>query len=291
VRKKNQTLNSVDNPLFRYWNALYMAFYSRRFYVDVCKRWRGYGFTYLLLLIVFASIPLSIRIVIDFNHFFKEQMIDPIKQLPTIYVQNGQISLDKSMPYLIKNKLGEVVAVVDTASSYAEMAKFYPKLTLLLTQNTIYFKPPQLKLFLKSTDENLDIHVFENAFTGSDNGLFEGNEWINSSGVMKLMWATDALVFPTMAVFFFSLYLIFMMALTLLAQAFAWMIFKTKLKYRETCRLSLTAITAQVIVFFALLTMHANFPGLGLLQVALFAIYFSYAVLSVKRESKKMVFA
>ena len=44
LKIKNK-LKLIDAPVYRYWDALYMSFYSRRLYVDVGKRWRGLGIT------------------------------------------------------------------------------------------------------------------------------------------------------------------------------------------------------------------------------------------------------
>ena len=286
--RKNK-LHSIDKPYFRYRNAWYMAFYSRRLYVDVCKRWRGIGLTYLLLLITLLSIPLSLRLVIDFNRYFDEQMMDPIRQLPNIYIQNGQLSLDAPMPYLIRNKQGEVVAVVDGKSTYPDMIKFYPKLTLLITDRIIYFSPPKLALFRAKKVGASDNHPYESPITDLRDGLFNGDDWIQSSGVIKMKWFVEALVFPSVAAFFFAIYMVFMLAVTLLAQAYSWMIFKIKLKFREAARLCMIAVTAPVVLLFALLTMHTTIPGSGTVQILLFAAYFSFAALAVKHERKSLV--
>ena len=74
--KKKQTLRPLDAPIYNYWQALYRSFYSGRLYIDVIKRWRGFGALYLLLAISLASIPLSLRIMVDFNHYFEKKMIN-----------------------------------------------------------------------------------------------------------------------------------------------------------------------------------------------------------------------
>lgn len=285
-------LHSVDKPIFRYWNAFYMAFYSRRFYIDVGKRWRGYGLTYLFLLILVASIPLSIGIVMNFNHHFDEQMMEPIRKLPDIYIQNGSMYIDKPMPYLIKNKHNEVVAVIDAKATSADIFKFYPKVTIFINESTLYFKPPQLSLFSAGQITGGPKQpVYENPLSDMSDSLFNGADWIESSGVEQLKWYTDALVFPAIAIFFFSIYVVFLSGLAIIGQGVSWVFFKMKLKYKESSRLCLTAVTPQVFVFFTCLTLQYKLPGLGISQAILFTIYFCYAALSLKRERKGLVFA
>ncbi|HEL8434089.1 TPA: hypothetical protein U0D75_002421, partial [Legionella pneumophila] len=87
VAKEKNKLKPIDAPIYSYWQALYMSFYSKRLFVDVGKRWRGIGLIYLLLVVAICSIPFSIRIASDFNKTFNQQIIQPLLQLPTVYVQ------------------------------------------------------------------------------------------------------------------------------------------------------------------------------------------------------------
>lgn len=284
------TLSSIDKPIFRYRNAWYMAFYSRRFYVDVCKRWRGLGVGYFLVLMLIASIPLSLRIVYDFNQYFNEQLIEPFYHLPNIYMQNGQMSIDEPMPYLIRNSHQDVVGVIDAKASAQDAFKFYPKLALFINESKIFFKPPKLELFKQAKKkESIKDNIYEDSMYQIGDGIFNGVDWIKSSGVIRLKWYTDAMVLPALTIFFFFLYLTFMFAVAVLGQGIARMAFKVRLKFRESLRLCLTAITAQVIIFFLILTFEINLPYLGWLQVIIFAFYFGFAVFSVKGELKSLV--
>ena len=97
------------------------------------------------------------------------------------------------------------------------------------------------------------------------------------------------MVYPMEFPFVFGLFYMFFLILAMLAQVFSWLIFKYKLTYKEATRLLTVASTAQVVIFLILLSANFLFHGVGLLAVILNALYFSYAVLSVKRESKMMV--
>ena len=289
MSKKTQTLRLVDAPLYRYWQALYLAFYSGRLYVDVAKRWRGYGLSYLLLVFALTSIPLSTRIIIDFNRYFNESMVMPLNALPTLYVQNGALSVDKPMPYFVKNPKGEVVAIIDTTGAIKAIPKTYPNVTVFITKNKIIFRPARLQLFLTGSETNKPASEYTQELPKGSNEVFVGKEWLSNSGILSLKWLFDVLVYPIMTLFFYGLSIAALFSIALLGQVVAQILFLVKLTYQQSCRLLLVAITAPGILFFAGLTANVVIPRLGFFYLGLLTIYFCYAVIAVRRDSKQVV--
>lgn len=290
MSKKNQGLRQIDAPIYSYWQALYMAFYSSRLYVDVAKRWQGYGVLYMLLLIVLASTPLSVKIIVDFKRYFDEQLTYPIGQLPPLYIQNGQVTFDKPMPYLIKNSAGEVVAIIDTTGKVTGIDGAYPKLSILVTKNKLHYRSPEFKLLaFKKEQQPYEGTVSSQTFDKNDNGIFVGKQWLVTSDIAKIKYSTEALIYPVLALFWFSLYTVFLMAFAYMGHLFALIIFKYRLKYKEACRLFLVASTPQVLVLFVLLTTNTTVPGGGIGYMVLLAVYFNYAIICVRRESNRLV--
>lgn len=287
-KKQPQAPKPINTRIYSYWQSFYMAWYSRRLYVDVAKRWRGLGFFYLLLLIAIASIPVSVRIVIDFNRYVNEQIISPIEKIPPLTIQNGELIFDKDMPYLIKNKAGAVVIAIDSNGVVKDMDSTYPKLMLLITKHKLYFRMPEIKVFFNPQDkqpapptvETLDKH---------DSEIFVAKDWVKNSGLLRLKWLITVMIYPMLVSFLFGLFYTFFLILAMLGQVFSWLIFKYKLSFKEAARLLVVACTAQVTIFLILLSVNLLFQGMGLLALIMNATYFSYAVLSVKRESKMMV--
>ncbi len=286
---KNKKIQLLNRPLFSYWQAFYLSFYSTRLYVDVYKRWRGFGILYILLAIFIATIPLSARIIVIFDHYFEEKMMLPLKLLPKIYVQNGKVSSDKIMPYLIKNKEGEVVAIVDNTGTITGMSGNYPDLTILITKDKILYRQPKLPLFSNIPASFTSNEIYQSSLGNTSNEVFVGEDWVKSSGLLKLKLLSEALVYPMMAMFFFSIYMVFILILAMLAQVFSHVLFGVKLRFKEASRLLSVAATPQIAFLFILLSMNITFPGLGFLYCGLVAIYFSYGVISIKRERKNMV--
>ena len=286
--KKQKLPKQVDAPNYRYWQALYMAFYSSRLYVDVVKYWRGFGLLYLLLLISVASIPLSIRVIIDFNQYFDDKLISPIQSLPPLKIHNGEVFFDKPMPYVLKDKQGKVVALIDTELDFKELEHRYPDVQVAVNRDSIYFKTPQFTSFLKPDAPLGQEDIVIQKLSEDISDVFVPKKWVKSSGVLQLKWITDALIYPMITAFFFGLYLTFFLVLTMMSQTVAWLFFKCRLNFKEAARLLMVSSSAQVMLLLFLLSADHLFTGLGIVCVALGAIYFCYGVISYKRESKRL---
>ena len=252
---KKMNLRQMDAPIYRYWQALYMAFYSRRLYVDVFKRWRGYGILYFLLVMAIVIIPLSVRVCIDFNHYFDNQLMLPIEKLPPLHVQNGTVLFDKPMPYLIKNKEGEIIAIIDTTGKVTGINKTYPHLMLLITKDKLYFRSGLPKFWFYDLGSLPFVYdqVYVQSFDYISNEIFVGKEWITSNNVIKYKWIADLFIYPLLWGGLFGVYIILVLFLAFIGQLLSIIVFKFTLSLKEACRLFLVASTAQVVVFFAML--------------------------------------
>ncbi len=288
--KKEQTLKRVDAPVYRYRQALYMAFYSRQLYVDVAKRWRGFCFLYLLLVIAIVSIPYSVHSILNFNHYMNDQIISPLEKIPPLHVQNGEVLFDKPMPYLIRNNSGDVIIMIDTNDKVSGMDANFPQLKMLIAKNKLYLHGPHLNYFLKTPDK-VNTPPLVKILDKNMSGIFVAKDWIKDGGLLPLKWFLRIMVYPMIVSFFLCLSSTFFLVFTMLAQTVSWLIFRFKLSFMETTRMLVVASTAQMSAFLLLLSVNRLLPNMGLICVGLVAIYFSYAVLAVKRESKMMVHA
>ena len=72
--KKQHQIKLIETPVYSYWSALYMSMFSSRLYVDVCKRWRGFGLLYFFLFTSLAAIPVSIQLIHDFSKSYKNEI-------------------------------------------------------------------------------------------------------------------------------------------------------------------------------------------------------------------------
>lgn len=281
----------IDQPHYSYWQALYLAFYSKRLYIDVAKRWRGFGLLYLILLIAIATIPLSIRLIMNFNDYFNQQLFYPIEKMPPIFVQNGQVKFDKPMPYFVKNDAQEVIVIIDTTGQIEQIDNRYPHLAILMTKDKIYFQSPRLKLFMGDKEASENPTIYEQSLDPNMNEMFVGKQWIKQSGVLTIKHVTEWLIYPIMVGFIFGIYFVFSWILALIGQIFAQMIFKVKLSFQGAYRIFVVAATAQVVLFLLSLAINMVVPGEGYLFVILLAVYFNMAILMIKSDSKNLVIA
>lgn len=171
--KQLKAQRSVEPPLYRYWQGLYLAFYSRPFYVDVVKRWHGLGLIYMLLLTAILSIPFSVRVVGDFSTFFSEKVLFPIKNLPPFEIKNGEVVSSSDMPHLVRNPQGDIIAAVDTSGEIT-MDGHYPALQLLVTKDALVYRFPPPTFFMNKTETpSTEWTVMKESFNSQMNQTFD----------------------------------------------------------------------------------------------------------------------
>lgn len=293
MRKKQQQQapRMIDAPLYSHWQALYMALYSRRLYVDVAKRWTGIGLLYILLLQAIIMIPFAIRTMIEFNHFFNNTILLPIERIPLFYISNGEVLFDKKMPYLIKNNEGQVVSIIDTTGRVSNIDDTYPDLKFLVTKNKLYMRPTLMGVHDKITVDMSKRNLIVQDFGNNANFIFNPMTWIENMHFKWIKIGVLVLIYPVIVSFSFGMIYSLMMVFAMLSQAYAWLILKTKLTFPQAARLLTVASTAPLAIFMVCLAFGAIFAGLGLLCIGLWSIYFSLGTLSFKRENRSLVHA
>ena len=289
VAKTKNKLKLIDAPVYHYWEALYMSFYSRRLYVDVGKRWSGLGLIYLLLAITILSIPFAIRMGISFNQSYNEQIVEPLLQVPTVYVQNGEVSFDKPMPYLIKNKKDQVVLIIDTTGKVNSYTKEYPYLSILINKNMISFKIPTPQIFNAVTEEPNPSVPLSQTFKKGDNFVFDGNKIVEENSISGFKYASQAMIYPIVISILYSIFVVLFLVLAFLGQVFASIFFSFKISFMQSSRLFLVATTPMLFALITMLTLNSIFPGFGFILIAIMAVYFSFALYSFRAESRQVV--
>jgi hypothetical protein len=279
----HKRLDRWFSTLGEYSKALYASFYSSALYADVVKSWRGLGLGYLLFLVILGAIPLSGRVILAFQHFFKEEVLFPIESLPLLTVQNGEISYNQPMPYRIKNNKGEVVSIIDTTGTVSEMNQAFPQLRVLITKNKMILRPPSYKQFLGLAKDNIGNPIYTRTFDKELNGLLSGKAWIHSTGISRLNTLMQILIFPSVTFFYFSVFAVILLLLSALVQLYSDVFFNRKLPFKASCRLLAVAATPTLVLFFFMRGANFAVPGMGLVYGVLILSYISYGLYSVKR--------
>ncbi|MCW8385411.1 DUF1189 domain-containing protein [Fluoribacter dumoffii] len=289
MSKEKNKLKPIDTPVYRYWSALYMSFYSRRLYVDVGKRWRGFAFLYLLLTIALFSIPFALRMGFSLNQSFKEQITDPLSKIPVFYIQNGEVSFDKPMPYLIKNDQNQVVVLIDTTGKVNDFPAEYPYLTILINKNKISLKVPSLKLFNMKDSKPSKGTPLVQTFDKGTNLVFDGKKIAEQSSIRNLKYFSQMMIYPLVVAIFFSIFIVFFLVLAFLGQVFSSIFFSFSVTFMQSSRLLITAGTPMMLLLFIMLTFNAIFQGSGFILFALLIAYYSLALFSLRAESRRIV--
>lgn len=285
----HKKLRIIDAPFYNSWQALYLAFYSSKLYVDVGKRWRGLGIKYLLLLSCVITIPFVIRIVVDFNYFFNEQLLKPIEDLPVFYVQKGNVFFAKPMPYIGKNNAGEVIYIIDTTGKITDLdTKKFPYLSILVTKNQIFYRllDPHL-YFVKHFTQSEKIYREE--LSENINQAFNGKIWLNLSQIKLLKYFFQFSIYLCVVVVLFTFFLMLFLSFAMMGQLIAKLFFKFSLTYKQASRLLIVSSTPELTLFFIFLTLNKNYPWLGIFYLLTLGCYFSYALMSLKRATNKLV--
>lgn len=293
--KKNKTnLNAIDSRIFHYWQALYLAFYSSRLYIDVGKRWRGFGLTYFLLVIAIAAIPLSVKSIMVFNDYYKNQILEPIKKIPDFIVNQGQLVFPNFTPYLISNNKNEVAIIIDDKTNLTQINYLYPKWMIFITSDRLYIRLPKLSFIpgklqpelASSSVKDMEMKLFE----GIPYAVFNGEFWVANSDMNSAKRNLMLVIYPTITFLLYGFFCVFLWFMTILGKAFSYSMFKYKIGFKCAYRLMLVSSGSAISLFITILS-FGRFPLMGLYLFIVIVMYFFFAVLSLKRESKSMVLA
>jgi len=289
VSKVKNQLKPIDTPVYGYWSALYKSFYSRRLYVDVGKRWKGFGILYLLLVFFLFSIPLFGRMSVGLNQAFKEQIIGPLLKIPVFYIQNGSVVFDKPMPYLINNDKKQTIVIIDTTGKVSDFTAQYPYLSILINKNQIAFRIPNAQIFPMNTPAAPSKSApLVRTFDKESNLVFDGKKLVEQNSIAGLKYASQVMLYPIIVTMLFSIFIVFFLVLSLLGQTFSRIFFSFKIKFAASTRLLIVAGTPMLLLLLIILTLNRMFPGVGIILFFLLILYYSYALYALRAESRQV---
>ena len=285
---KNAPRKKQNIAKYRFVDALYRAFFSGDLYIDVIRRWRGFGLLYLLLMFSVMITPYAFREVVAYQNLVQEKLLTPIKKLPPFSIRSGQVYFNSPMPYLVKNNQDEVVGLIDTEGKIKQFpSDLYPETRVLVTKRAIHIRVPSAELFKQKNLPEKQIKSFK--FPPNENINFVGSDWLQSTHLEGITRALSLFIYPTAVMLYFGLYLPILFSLGMFGQFVAKFIFKVQLSFQETARLIAVAATPQALIYFMLLASNKVYPGSGLFYLGLLAIYFSFGVLAYRKDSRGMV--
>jgi hypothetical protein len=99
---------------YSFIHAFVFSFFSKAFYQDVGRHWRGTGLLYIFIALLLVWIPTVIRMQVGFSRFAAQEGSRFTQQIPHITIRKGQVSTDVTTPYFIKGDDGEPLVIIDT---------------------------------------------------------------------------------------------------------------------------------------------------------------------------------
>ncbi|MDF1646989.1 MAG: DUF1189 family protein [Legionellaceae bacterium] len=287
-KKQKQPKKKRKIAHYRFLEALYMSFFSRRLYIDVVRRWRGFGLLYLAVMLSVAMLPYVIHVMMAYHQTVEQKLFLPIKKLPPFSMRSGEVQFYSPMPYLVKNSQGEVIALIDTTGKIKQLPYFlYPEASVLITKNALHVRLPTLDLFKQGNVSEAKETV--SLFRSNDNTDFFGAEWLPVSRLKQANQLLMLSIYPVLFMFYFGLYIVTLFSFGLFGQFVARLIFKVQLTFKEATRLIAIAATPQAVIYFILFSFDKVYSGTGIIYMVLLAAYFSLGVLAYRRDNRAMV--
>ncbi len=116
---------------------LYMSFYSRDLYRDVAGNWKTSTAIFsLFLLVALCWLPMSVKFHLRVADFVRNSAPEIVEQFPEVTIADGQVSIDKPMPYVITSN-GKPWMIFDTTGQ-TSLDKYGS--IILLAKDRILFK-------------------------------------------------------------------------------------------------------------------------------------------------------
>ncbi|MFC3913970.1 DUF1189 domain-containing protein [Pseudaeromonas sharmana] len=250
---------------YRAWSAPWLAWFSRDFYVDVAKNWRGTGIGYLFLLLCVTSIPMTFQvgqIIETMANTYLSQVID---KMPPLRIEQGQLKTDVPQPYIITLPgQSEPMVVIDTRSDKPSEAELQAPLVLLADRLLIDNQGEVRSYPFEQIESYAFDKVQAHAFLDRMVGIVKPIAYLPVLVGEFLYRLMQVLIYAVGGMVFAS-------------------ILKVRLPYGTLLRLTCLAVTPSILVITlaSVLGMAATLPGFVLFLIA--QGYLFFAVQSVAR--------
>lgn len=236
---------------FSVWKAVVFSFFSKALYQDVWKNWKGVGFAYLFLVLVFVSVPRAVRIHGLVGKEVAKGSKDFFKEIPAFKIEKGVFSVAVKQPYYSPNRSKPVV-VIDTTGKINSLTQVSwdekAESVMLVTADKLMMR--QMRLGVP------DEKMFEFSQLGSlavNNQKLE--EW--TQGFAK--WA-GFLVYPFVVLGYFVYGIVAMMFYGLIGLGIARLL-KLTLNYESAMRLSAVSHTPAMLLAAVLFFLGVDMPA------------------------------
>jgi len=236
---------------FAIYQPLFYSFFSKALYRDVARNWRGIAALYLLLLVAVSLIPMMWMMRSQFNFFVTEKAPGLIRQIPEMTISNGELSIDKTMPYVIHDPdTDKPIIIIDTTGETQSILD--TQAVILITKTKIISRSGKAgEIRERSLSQFPDMTVSKERV----------HQFILGTGYWALYF-----LYPFMVIFFFLVRLFLALIYGMIGMVFN-KILGSGLTYQQVLRIVMIAITPSILI--ALL-----FRGFGVFLPYSYLFYF-----------------
>ncbi|NCT57789.1 MAG: DUF1189 domain-containing protein [Legionella sp.] len=291
--KKNESTR--ETPHYKARHAFYLAFFSKKLYIDVVRRWRGLGVLYFFILFSVITIPHTIQLMWSLNHVIETNILTPLKSLPVLSIRSGEVVFSEKMPYLIKNNQGEVVSIIDTEGHINQLPESrYPLASILVTKHAMHMDFRLLDFLDTAHKKAFENKAIVIPLDSLGNDEFWVTSWLNKLHITAFKNLLIVMLYPIVVTLNASVFMTILLSMVLVAQLMARIAFKVRLSFLESSRLLFVAATPLAVVCSILVlfdwVIPAPIPGLSkaFAYIALLTLYFSFGVLAYRRSNRML---
>ena len=242
-------------------HPLYMAFFSKAMYQDVGRNWKGSGLVFLFSAVALCTIPFVLTAQMAFSDLLNGEAPAIIKQMPSIRVTKGKVSIDKPEPYFVRDeKSGDTLIIFDTTGQIRSLTG--SKAALLVTRDAVIFRNN------RGGTSILDLSPYDGLFLDK-RLLYEAMEELENSFAL--------IVYPIAVLLFFLFRLIEVVVLGVIVSLFTRSSGQAP-AYRKYMRLASVSLTPGMVLGAALNTAGIVLPFWWLTSLPLTVGYFLFAV-------------
>ena len=250
-----------------------LSFFSKNLYIDVGLNWKGVNFFYLLLLLAFCWIPTMIEIHRGIGDFVNNDAPAIVNQVPEITITDGQVSIEETQPYYIKDPdSGEPLAIIDTTGqieSLKDTGAF-----CLLTSNKLMIKQSEFEIRTYDLSEIEAFAVDSERITG---WLHIGRKFLAVA------------IYPLAVLGSYAYRIVQALIYAVIGLLFAYLCKRT-LSYAALIRLAVVAVTPCIIVGTILSLADTSIPAYLYLVAALVYLFFGVRSIPGKPEVQEGTF-
>lgn len=246
---------------YSYIHSLYYAFYSKSFYQDVARNWKGLCFSYLLFILCLLWIPGISRMQSEVSEFLSTEAPKYVKQVPVITISQGNASIKEQAPYFINvPEKNSPFAIIDPSGQITSLDKTSALVLLTKSQLIIKNSSSQSRTFDLKEIDHLTI----------DQKVIYG--WLETFNTLF-----PFILFPFILLYSFLFHVIQVLLSAGIGSLFVKR-FQSDLAYKALIRLSAVSFTPAIILqtFHALLDIP--FPYRAPISFLISLGYLYYAV-------------